>query len=141
MPLYAPYDVLVLNWSERVGGGSRVWDPTAASTQEAVRRAARQAEEEARRGAIVVDPPGGVDDVGTQEVRAYGLLLEGDAGGAVEVLGRVLRYELVHPVDHARHRRASEIRALVQAGQRDDAVRRLREWRRGTLAALGVTPE
>jgi len=141
MPLVVPTDVIDLSWSERFGDSSRVFDPTAATTQGVVAQAGVVVSEHAAAGAVVVDPPGGADNVRMQEARAYGLLLMGNSGGAIEALGRVLRYEPRYPWEHDLVRRAGEMRSLVHEGRADEAVHRLEAWRSESLTALGIEPD
>jgi hypothetical protein len=94
--------------------------------------------EQTAAGEFVVDPPGGVDNGRMQEARAYGLLLMGNAGGAIEVLGRVLRYEPRYPWEQELLRRAGEMRSLLQEAGADEAVRQLTAWRLESITALGI---
>jgi len=73
MPLYVPSDVISLSWSDRFGGGTHVFEPGTATTQEALRAAAAQvvAEERASRGAVLA-PPAGAETMLEQEARGYG---------------------------------------------------------------------
>lgn len=141
MPLVVPTDVIDLSWSERFGDSSRVFDPTAPATQEALAQAAELVSEQAATGDSVVDPPGGVDNVRMQEARGYGLLLRGNTAGALEVLGRVLRYEPRYPWEEELVRRAGDMRSLIEDGRASEAVHRLETWRSESLSALGVDPE
>ena len=141
MPLLVPTDVIDLSWSDRFGNSSRVFEPEAPATQEALAQAAEQVTDHATAESVVLEPPGGADNVLMQETRAYGLLLEGNVGGAVEVLGRVLRYEPRYPWEEDLARRAREMRALVEDGRTSDAVRQLEAWRSESMSALGVMPE
>jgi nucleotide-binding universal stress UspA family protein len=138
MPLVVPTDIVDLSWSERFGDSSRVYEPDAAATREALAQAARLLSEQGAADEFVVDPPGGVDNVRMQEARAYGLLLMGNAGGGIEVLGRVLRYEPRYPWEQELVQRAEEMRSLVEKGRADEAVRRLEAWRLESLTALGI---
>jgi hypothetical protein len=141
MPLYKPTTVISLSWSERHGGGSQLYDPADESTQVSVSEAMSLVQAEAEREAIVVDPPGGADNIGTMEVRAYGLLLDGNAQGAIEVLERVSRWSPESPWQVEMLRRADSMRSMISDGHEDRARRILGEWRFGCLAALGVLDE
>jgi hypothetical protein len=92
--------------------------------------------DEYRDALLVPDPPGGADNVGMQETRAYGLFLAGDADSAVEVLGRVLRYEPKYDWERERADRAADIRRLIEAGLFDAVIRRFEAWRTEALDAL-----
>ena len=63
MPLFVPTDVINLSWSERLGGSSQVFEPGTAATQEALAQAARRALKEADADGLVIDPPGGTENV------------------------------------------------------------------------------
>lgn len=139
MPLVVPTDVIDLSWSERFGGSSRVFEPGGTSTQQALARAAELVSEQSAEP--LVDPPGGADNGRMQEARAYGLLLMGNAGGAIEVLGRVLRYEPRYTWEEELVERARGMRALVESNRADEAVERLEMWRSKSLSALGIAEE
>jgi hypothetical protein len=141
MPLVVPTDVIDLSWSERFGDSSHVLAPTAPATQEAIAQAAKLVSDQAATNEPVVDPPGGADNIRMQEARGYGLLLTGNTGGAIEVLGRVLRYQPRYPWEEELVRRAGEMRSLIENGQTDEAARRLEAWRSESLSALGIAPE
>lgn len=138
MPLYVPSSVVDLSWSERVGGGTRVWDVDAvgadaiARTGHSVTAAAKAAD------SVLLPPPGGADNVRMQEARAYGLVLEGASDAAVEVLGRVCRYDATYPWERELVARASENRDLLLAQRTSDVLDRLAEWRASTAHAIGV---
>ncbi len=141
MPLVVPTDVVDLSWSERFGDSARVFDPSTPATQDTIAQAANLVAERALTGEVVVDPPGGAENVRMQEARAYGLLLMGNPGGAIEVLGRVLRYEPRYPWEEELVRRAREMRSLVSDGRVEQALHQLEAWRSDSLTALGVDPE
>lgn len=141
MPLVVPSDVIDLSWSERFGDSSRVFEPASTATQEALAGAAKVVSEEAAGSDSVVDPPGGADNVRMQEARAYGLLLQGNTGGAIEVLGRVLRYEPRYQWEEDLVRRAGDMRSLIDHGRNGEAVDRLEGWRSQSLSALVIDPE
>jgi len=140
IPLYVPTDVVDLSWSERFGGSSRVFDARELpAASEAVAQAANQVNAEATTQGVLLDPPGGAENVLMQEARAYGLLLEGNSGGAVEVLGRVLGYEPRYPWEEELVRRAREMRSMIENGRTATAVSQLETWRRESTSALGIS--
>lgn len=138
MPLYVQSSVVDLSWSERVGGGTRLWDADAAGadaiarTEQSVAAAAQAAD------SVMLPPPGGADNVRMQEARAYGLVLEGAADAAVEVLSRVCRYDATYPWERELVARASENRDLLLAQRTSDVLDRLAGWRASTAKAIGV---
>jgi len=136
LPLYVPQEVVSLSWSDRFGGGSRTFQPSEAETLDAIRGAASLVVAEAERKPVVVDPPGGADNVRMQEARGYGLLLEGNAGGAVEVLARVVQYSATYPWEKAIVARAHEMREAIVEGREARAVEQLEAWRTQTMATL-----
>lgn len=138
MPLYVPSDVIDLSWSERFGGGSTRFDLSSDSARRAVSEAAAIVEKEMDRSDIVLDPPGGADNVRMQEARAYGLLLQGRDEAAVEVLGRVLRYQPKYEWEEELISRSEEMKRHLVEGQRDEALNSLEKWRDETMAALGI---
>jgi hypothetical protein len=137
MPLYQPVEHFDLSWSVRHGGGSQLYE-VADTTRSAVAEAMSAVRKLAEIDSAVVDPPGGADNVGTMEVRAYGLYLEGNDAGAVEVLDRVLRYEPQFDWEIERSRRASSMRGKIDAGRREEVTKQLEAWRRDCLHALGI---
>jgi hypothetical protein len=141
MPLFIPSEVISLNWSDRFGGSSRIYDFDDPATSEAIRQAAAQMQAEAESKSLLLDPPGGADNVRMQEARAYGLLLEANAGGATEVLGRVERYEAKYPWESALVSRAAEVRSMLQAGRTGEVLRRLEAWREETMKVLDIYPD
>ena len=95
--MYAPSSVINLSWSERVGGVTCLWDigPSAAEgVAQTVRTIAVEAD---AAESVIIPPPGCADNGHVQEARAYGLVLEGDVGAAIEVLGRVCRDDAKYP--------------------------------------------
>jgi hypothetical protein len=140
MPLVVPTDVVDLSWSERFGDSSRTFDPTREEAQGALVQAAELISRQSADGEVVVDPPGGADNVRMQEARAYGLVLKGDVAGAIEVLDRVHRYQARFAWEEELVQRAGDMRSLIAGGRLRQAVQRLETWRSGTLAALGVLP-
>ena len=77
--------------------GRAIYDELDEATQKALTEAMKAVEGEVAKAQLVPDPPGGADNVGMQEARGYGLFLEGDPSGALEVLGRVARYDANYP--------------------------------------------
>jgi hypothetical protein len=73
-----------------------------------------------------------------QETRAYGLLIEGNEGGAIEVLGRVSRYPAQYPWEVEMVGRASDMRTKVEAGRASDVLEQLEKWRRASAKVIGV---
>lgn len=141
MPLVVPTDVIDLSWSERFGDSSRVFEPGTTSTRDALAQAAKLVSEQAAAGELLVDPPGGADNVRMQEARAYGLLLSGNEGGAIEVLGRVLRYKPRYAWEQDLVQRAQTMQTLLREDRAEEAVHRLEGWRSESLTALGIIPE
>lgn len=141
MPLYVPTDFVILDWSDRVGGGTRVYldkDDLAA----AVREAAPQVEAEAQSLSPVVNASGhGPMTEPMQETHAYGLVLEGDIDQAVEILGQVAHTEPRHAWIQEMINRANESRSILQNGHVEQLRQRLTEWRRETLVALKISPD
>jgi hypothetical protein len=138
VPLYVQSAVIDLSWSERVGGGTQLWDMDAAGsdaisrTQRSVAAAAQAAD------SVLIPPPGGADNVRMQEARAYGLVLEGAPAAAVEVLGRVCRYDATYPWERDLIARATKIRDLLLADRSSEVLDRLASWRATTASAIGV---
>lgn len=141
LPLYGPSrKVLGLNWSDRVGGGSRTYTTTDPDTDLAVRNAVDRALIEAALEEVLLEPPGGADNGLMQEVRGYGLLLLGDARGAVECLGRVEREpsEIGAEWERQLRDRAGMMKALIEAGGSASVIDQMRQWRAETLVNLGL---
>ncbi|MGQ0468145.1 MAG: hypothetical protein ACT4QG_22860 [Sporichthyaceae bacterium] len=140
MPLVVPTDVVDLSWSERFGGSSQFFDPSADSTREALVQAARKVERASSSAAdaALVDPPGGGENVRMQEARAYGLLLENNMSEAAEVLRTVIRYEARYPWEKELVQRAESMRLLILDRRIDEAIERIGGWRAETLHALGI---
>jgi len=141
MPLYQPATVVDLSWSDRHGGGSRIFNVADESTRAAVAEAMTLVRAEAAETEVVIDPPGGVDSVGTMEVRAYGLLLEGNHGGATEVLKRVLRHEAKYAWQEEMLQRAEFMLSTIERGCHGEALQQLTVWRTACLAALKIDAE
>ncbi|MBI4882800.1 MAG: hypothetical protein HY826_01945 [Actinobacteria bacterium] len=138
MPLYVQSSVIDLTWSERVGGGTRVWDTNAAGAQaiaETERSVAAAAEAP---DSVLLLPPGGADNVRMQAARAYGLVLEGATDAAVEVLGRACRYDAKYPWERDLVARASEIREMLVAHRLSDVLDRIAGWRATTARTIGI---
>lgn len=138
MPLYVPSSVIDLSWSERVGGGTRLWNVDAAGAHAIARTARSVAAAAEAADSVLLPPPGGADNVRMQEARAYGLVLEGASEAAVEVLGRVCRYDATYPWEHDLIARATENRDLLLAQRSSDVLDRLADWRASTARAIGV---
>lgn len=139
LPLYGPpSEVVVLNWSDRVGGASRTYLARDPGTGPVLKDAMDRALIENALGDVLVDPPGGVDNGSMQEVRGYGLLLLGDPSGAVECLGRVERSQIRADWQRELVVRAGEMRERIEAGETSSVLRRMRGWRGETLANLGL---
>jgi hypothetical protein len=138
MPLYMPSSVIDLSWSERVGGGTRLWNVDSAGT-DAVARTGRSVAVAAQSAdTVLLPPPGGADNVRMQEARAYGLVLEDASDAAVEVLSRVCRYDATYPWERDLVARATENRDLLLAQRSSAVLERLAGWRAGTARAIGV---
>jgi hypothetical protein len=140
MPLFVPTDVVDLNWSDRYGGGTQTFDEIGEATQNALSEAMRSAQREAQEAALVPAPPGGADNVRMQEARGYGLFLQGNSGGAIEVLGRVSRYPAKQNWEHEFVDRAHRVRSLISEGRNDEVQAQLMTWREDSLRALGIDP-
>lgn len=136
MPLYIPTDVIDLSWSERHGGGLQVYEVGERRTEEHLVAASQMARREYEKGSLATPPPGGADNVLMQEARAYALFLEGDAASAIEVLGRVERYEAHYGWEREMLDRAAWMRSHIHGGQRHETIARLDAWRQQTLSAL-----
>lgn len=138
LPLVVPTDVVDLNWSDRVGGPSHVYMPGDARTESALRAAAVEISEEAKANSPVLTPPGGTDNLRMQEARGYGLVIEGNMRGALEVLERVMRHQARYPWERDIVKRAGLVHSLVAHDQISDAHSRLSIWRQGSIASLGL---
>jgi hypothetical protein len=138
MPLYVESSVIDLSWSERVGGGTRLWNVDGAGADAVARTGRSVAAAAQSAGSVLLPPPGGADNVRMQETRAYGLVLEGASAAAVEVLGRVCRYDATYPWVHDLVARATENRDLLLAQRPSDLLDRLASWRASTARAIGV---
>jgi hypothetical protein len=141
IPLFVPTKVINLNWSERFGGGSTTYELNSDTTTSALETAMNVALGEAADARLVPDPPGGADNVGMQEARAYGLFVAGDGEAAMEVLDRVLRYEPRHDWERERADRAAGLRRLIELGRSSEAIGRLEAWRLESLGALRIDPD
>lgn len=138
MPLTVPVDVFDLSWSERIGGGTQTYAIGSPDADAALVTAAEQARKLHRQGLIVVDPPGGVDNVRMQEARAYGLLVSGDSASAREVVARVLRYHASYDWEHEIIERAQTMQRLLDTPDPSSALDLVEGWRKGTLETLGL---
>ena len=136
MPLYQQVNVVDLSWSERHGGGAATFEADDHVLRAAVAEVMSEAEEAERKGSILLDMP--VDNVGTMEVRRYGLAVMGNWDGAVEVLERVLRHEPKFEWQRARRQHAGDIKRMIETGDRAAALDQILEWRVGSLRALGI---
>jgi hypothetical protein len=141
LPLYFPTDVLVLDWSERIGGGTRVWTVCPETALVLEREGARIGAKAAASVSLLLDPPGGADNVSMQEARAYGLVVVGRVESAVEVLGRVLQYEPKYDWEHVMFARAKGVREQLVKGDVQGVMRLLAEWRRQSAESLGIAVE
>lgn len=138
MPLMVPMGrVPVLSWSDRYRGGTTTYDP--GSSVGVIAEAASIAIANARKGGLLLDPPGGADNVRMQEARAYGLVLSGDERGALEVLRRISTYEATHPWEEELLGRAASVEESIRSGKAQDAMAFLRGWRDENCAALGLS--
>ncbi|HEX6420020.1 MAG TPA: hypothetical protein VFZ77_16080 [Acidimicrobiales bacterium] len=138
MPLTAPVDVLDLSWSDRIGGGSQTYIAGSKEADAALLEAANRARRAHRENSIVVDSPGGADNVHMQEALAYGLLVGGDVGSASEVLGRVLRYQPSRDWETEMSERAGTVRRLLDESDVSGALDLIGGWRTATLDSLGL---
>ena len=82
--------------------------------------------------------PGGADNVRMQETRAYGLLIDGDAGSALEILRRVGQYDATYTWEKNLLERAASVEAVVASGDLDRALDQLMRWRSANFAELGI---
>jgi hypothetical protein len=138
MPLYVPSSVIDLSWSERIGGGTRSWETDVAGA-DAIARAQRSVAAAALAAdPVLIPPPGGADNVRMQEARAYGLVLEGAFDAAVEVLGRVCRYDATYPWERDLIARATDNRDSLVTHRSAEVLDRLAGWRATTARAIGV---
>lgn len=138
MPLTAPVDVLDLSWSERMGGGSQTFVVNSSEAEAALAHAAERARALHHRRPLVVDPPGGADNIRMQEARAYGLVVSGDAESATEVLGRVLGYRPLYDWETEMIERARTVHGLLGSPDAASALRLIQDWRRSSLEMLGL---
>lgn len=122
LPLFVPLEGVVdLSWSDRFGGASTTYSAADSDgLKAALTGAASAAMSLTREEVLVLDPPGGADNVRMQETRAYGLALAGDDGGALEVLRRVQRHNASYPWEHELLARAGASASLIESGQLDD---------------------
>lgn len=140
MPLFVPLGgVFVLSWSDRHGSGTTTYRAGSPATEDATIEAASVAIQNARSCGLLLDPPGGADNVRTQEARAYGLLLAGDEAGAREVLWRVNQYDAKNAWQRELLDRAAGMRSLIESHQAKGAREQLQEWRLENCEALGLS--
>ncbi len=138
MPLYVQSTVIDLSWSERVEGGTRLWEMDTAAA-DAIGRAQRSVGAAALAAdSVLIPPPGGADNVRMQEARAYGLVLEGAFDAAVEVLARVCRYDANYPWEHDLIARAMENRDSLVGHRYAEVLDRLAVWRATTGRVIGI---
>lgn len=135
IPLYESRTVINLSWSRRVGGGSKRWEMDAAAAQ-AIAETQRSiaAAVEAADSVLITTPL----NLGMQETWAYGLVLEGKIAAAVEVLGRVCRYEAEYEWERIMVARATEMRELLLADRVPDVLDRISGWRTATARSIGI---
>jgi hypothetical protein len=133
--------VLDLSWSVRVGGPFRVHQAGSATTDAALKAAAAEIGQEADMPMHMPMPAGGTENLRMQEVRGLGLIMEGDARGALEALEPVTRYPAKYSWEREMVSRAESIRSLLERDQLDEAIRRLAGWRDDSIAALGLEPD
>lgn len=139
LPLYGPAtEVLVLDWSERVGGSSRTYSFEEMTEGRELSEAIRRAEFESMLENVLVDPPGGAESASMQEVRGYGLLLQGDSLGALECLTRVQQTEMRAGWQQKLVDRAASMAELIEGGQAAVVLRHVKSWRAETMANLGL---
>lgn len=141
MPLYMPTEVLDLSWSERATGGSETYEFgsqrfVGALGDAASRVAARQLE-----APLLLDPPGGADNVRMQEARGYGLVVAGELESAVEVFGRVLQYRARFAWEIEMLERVAAARELLEQGRDVELWARVQRFRDDALTSLGVAAE
>ena len=141
LPLYYPTEVVVLDWSERIGGGTKVWN-TSPEIFEVLRKEGNRIQAETKScGSVLLVPPGGADNISMQETRAYGLVLEGHVDAAIEVLGRVLRYEPKYDWEHVMVARSRGVREQLISGAVDDVLALLSIWRSESARTVGISLE
>jgi hypothetical protein len=138
LPLFAPTDVLDLSWSVRVGGPSRVHHLASATTDAALEAAAAEIGQEADMPMRMPMTAGGTENLRMQEVRGLGLIIEGDARGALEALEPVTRYPAKYSWEREMVSRAESMRSLLERDRLDEALRRLTGWRDESITALGL---
>jgi hypothetical protein len=138
MPLFVPSTVVSLNWSERYGGGTQIYDEKGETTHQALTGAMRVAKDQAADRQLVPDPPGGADNVRMEEVRGYGLFLKGNADAALEFLGRVARYDAQYAWEREFVSRATEMRKLISEHRHTEVTDQLTAWRSESLRVLGL---
>lgn len=139
LPLYGPAtEVLVLDWSERVGGSSRTYSFDEMTVGRDLSDAIRRADFESMLENVLVDPPGGAESASMQEVRGYGLLLQGDSSGALECLTRVQHTEVRAGWQQKLVGRAASMAELIEGGEEAVVLGHLESWRAETIANLGL---
>jgi hypothetical protein len=142
MPLMVPAEGVVdLTWSDRFGGASLTYKIGSPSVADAIRGAAALAIAGERGDGLLLNPSGGVDNVRMHESRAYGLLLSGDEGSALEVLRRVERYDARFPWEKDMIDRVVAVSALIESHRGAEAIEQLRLWRLENCESLGLVCE
>jgi hypothetical protein len=140
MPLTVPSDGIIdLTYSPRQGRGSQTYAADAPDTPQVLAEAMSLVEKESTSLSVPPADPE-PEDIRGQEVRAYELLLNGDAAGALHWLDQVGRHDpqgftwMVDVMD-----RAAEMRSLIQQEQAPEALRQLRTWRQDNLDSLKIS--
>jgi hypothetical protein len=138
MPLYVPDTGLVLSYgSDRVGGGSHLWDVGPAAAQ-AVARTAVAVASDAQAARLIAPEPDYDEGFRTHETWAYGLVLEGEVDKAIDILGGVCSAETTYAWEREVVDRAAGVRAALVSGRVDEVRDQLAEWRSATATAIGV---
>lgn len=139
MPLYVPNDVIDLSWSDRFGGPSCQLELNEESPGQ-IASAMAVIEREAKKGEVILKPPGGAENYRMMEARAYGFVIEDRIDAAIEMLKRVVSY-----ADTAKYdweidlvTRASESLRLLHDGKSAELAAELTYWRLSTLEKLGI---
>jgi hypothetical protein len=136
MPLFVPTDVVDLSWSTRVGGGSTLYHADDATIGGAV----KEALDATHNTGMDLLTSKHVDDrnVRLLECKAYGLIILGRPDQATACLRRVAEYPSRHDWEEDLTRRASGMLQILQEGDNETALARLRDWKIATVAALGL---
>jgi hypothetical protein len=135
MPLFIPSDHLTLNFSSRVGGGTRFYDMDEhTALQQAISTAL--ATTEATEPLQVIASHQATKNPRLFEGRAYARILLGDLDAAAPDLSVAAASEGQDTAD-----RATLIRGLLGSDGTPGVVRQLACWRDMTCAALGIGRE